>query len=214
MLAPMTRNANEPAPTRAESMAVVAVFILCLMFNLWGVKEGWESHSLPGVEFRQAQTAISAYYIQQDRDFSLAYPTPVLGKPWSIPMEFPLYQWTVVLVSDLTGLDLTKAGRAVSLGCFYLCLPAVFLLLGRLGVAVGRRWLVLAVVLTCPLYIFYSRAFLMETMALMFSLWFWVAFEKTVEERGGRWLLVAMLAGSGAGPVSYTHLTLPTIYSV
>ena len=38
--------------------------------------------------------------------FRLAYETPVLGKPWSIPMEFPLYQWTVVVVSDLTGIAL------------------------------------------------------------------------------------------------------------
>lgn len=204
----MTRNANEPAPGRGESAFAVAVFVLCLLFNIWGVRVGWESRNLPGLEFRQAQTAISTYYIQQDHDFSLAYPTPVLGKPWSIPMEFPLYQWTVVKVSDLTGLDLTKAGRVVSMVCFYLCLPAVFLLLGRLRVAAGRRWLVLAVVVTCPFYIFYSRAFLIETMALMFSLWFWLGFERSVETRSVRWLLVAMLAGSGAGLVKVTTYIL------
>ena len=204
----MTAPEREAPPGRSESVIAVAAFVLCLLFNLWGGRVGWTSRNLPGVEFRQAQTAISAYAIQQDHDFSLAYPTPVLGKPWSIPMEFPLYQWTAVGVSDLTGLGLVKSGRLVSLGCFYLCLPAVFLLLGRLGVAPGRRWLVLAVVVTCPLYIFYARAFLMETMALMFGLWFWVGFERAVETRQRGWLLVAMLAGSGAGLVKVTTFIL------
>ena len=192
------------ATSLAESRLGLVAFGLCLLFHLWGVKVGWESHNLPGLEFRQAQTALSAYYIQQNHDFSLAYPTPVFGKPWSIPLEFPLYQWTAVVLSDLTGLDLTKAGRLVSMACFYLCLPAVFLMLGRMKVAAARRWWVLALVLTCPLYIFYARAFLMETMALLFSLWFWVAFEHTVESRSYRWLSLAILAGSGAGLVKVT----------
>lgn len=191
-----------------ESRWLFGVFLLCLAFNFWGVGVGWESKNLPGGEFRQAQTALSAYWIKADNDFSLAYPTPVVGKPWSIPMEFPLYQWTVVITSKVTGWGLTKAGRAVSIACFYLCLPAVFLLLQRWGVAPGRRWLVLAVILTCPFYIFYGRAFLIETMALMFGLWFWVAFERTVERRSGGWLVLAILAGTGAGLVKVTTFML------
>jgi hypothetical protein len=193
-----------PEPSRVESRLVFALFALCLAFSFWGVHVGWESKNLPGGEFRQAQTALSAYWINAENDFSLAYPTPVVGKPWSIPMEFPLYQWTVVGVSKATHWSLTKAGRAVSIGCFYLCLPAIFLLLARWQVAPGRRWLVLAVVLTCPLYIYYTRAFLIETMALMFSLWFWVAFERAVAARSKAWLALAILTGTGAGLVKVT----------
>ena len=197
-----------PPPSRVESRLAVGVFVLCLAFNFWGVHVGWQSKNLPGGEFRQAQTALSAYWINADNDFSLAYPTPVVGKPWSIPMEFPLYQWTVVVVSKATHWSLTKAGRAVSIGCFYLCLPAIFLLLARWKVAAGHRWLVLAVVLTCPLYIYYTRAFLIETMALMFSLWFWVAYERAVAGRNKAWLAVAILAGAGAGLVKVTTYLL------
>ncbi len=195
-------------PSPIESRCFFALFILALLFNFWGVRVGWESKNLPGGEFRQAQTALSAYWIKAENDFSLAYPTPVLGKPWSVPMEFPLYQWTVVITGKLTGWGLTKAGRAVSIACFYLALPAVFLLLRRWNVAPGRRWLVLAVVVTCPLYIFYTRAFLIETMALMFSLWFWVAFERAVAGRSRGWLVVAVLAGTGAGLVKVTTFLL------
>ena len=169
---------------------------------------GWQSKNLPGVEYRQAQTALSAHFIKLEDNFSLTYPTPVLGKPWSIPLEFPLYQWTVVVVSRGTGLGLVKAGRAVSMACFYLMLPAIYLLLARWRVAPGHRWLVLAVVVTCPLYVFYSRAFLIETMALMFSLWFWVAFERAVTERSRGWLALAIVAGTGAGLVKVTTFLL------
>ncbi len=186
----------------------VAAFVICLAFHFWGVQVGWQSKNLPGVEYRQAQTALSAYWIKVENNFSLAYPTPVLGKPWSVPMEFPLYQWTVVAVGRATGLELLKAGRVVSQACFYLSLPAIFLLLARWTVTVRHRWLVLATVVTCPFYIFYSRAFLMETMALMFSLWFWVAFERAVAGRSKGWLALAILAGTGAGLVKVTTLLL------
>ena len=105
-------------PSSREAWLALAVFAACLGFHFRGALVGWQSRNLPGVEYRQAQTAISAFYINQEDNFSLAYPTPVLGKPWSIPLEFPLYQWTVVSVSRVTGLSLTKAGRAVSLACF------------------------------------------------------------------------------------------------
>lgn len=192
------------APSRRETLLAVALFVVALGFHAWGMTVGWGSKNLPGVEYRQAQTALSAYWIKQENNFSLAYPTPVLGQPWSVPMEFPLYQWTVVVTGKVTGWGLTKAGRAVSIGCFYLTLPALFLLLGRWGVAQGRRWLVLALVVSCPFYIFYARAFLIETMALMFAVWFWVAFERAVITRRYDWLVLALLTGTGAGLVKVT----------
>ena len=195
-------------PTPREGRFAFALFVLCLGFHFWGITVGWQSRSLPGVEFRQAQTAHATYWIKADKNFALAYPTPVLGKPWSIPMEFPLYQWTTVVTSDVTNWSLTKSGRAVSIACFYLSLPALFLLLRRWNVAPGWRWLVLAVIVSCPLYIFYARAFLIETMALMFGLWFWVAFERAVTQRSKAWLAVAALAGAGAGLVKVTTFIL------
>ena len=195
-------------PSRLESRFALVFFIFCLGFSFWGVQVGWQNKHLPGVEFRQAQTALSIYWIDAENDFSLAYPTPVLGKPWSIPMEFPLYQWTVAVVSKVTNWSITKAGRAVSIGCFYLCLPAIFLLMKRWAVHPNRRWWILSVVVTCPLYIFYTRGIFIETMALMFSLWFWVAFERAVTEKSKAWLVVAAATGVGAGLVKVTTFML------
>lgn len=191
-------------PHRIPAPWLAGLFVVSFAFSLWGVTVGWQSRKLPGVEFRQAQTAISAHFIQIEDNFSLAYPTPVLGQPWSIPLEFPLYQWTTVVVSNLTGLGLTKAGRLVGIGCFYLCLPALWLLLARWRVAAEHRWVVLALVVAAPFHLFYARAFLIETMALMFALWFWVGFERAVTGRHAGWLALAVVMGVGAGLVKVT----------
>ncbi len=189
---------------RREYHLAVLLFCAALAFHGWGATVGWTSLNLPGCEFRQTQTAISAFFIQHEHNFSLAYPTPVLGKPWSIPLEFPLYQWAVVWVADGLKMPLTQAGRAVSLGCFYLTLPALYWLLARIGLARSRRLLVLGLVLTCPLYIYYARAFLIETMALLFGAWFLLGYVRAVEKRNGWWLLVASVAGTGCGLVKVT----------
>ena len=195
---------SPPPADRRETVIAVTLFVALLGFSLWGVGVGWRSMNLPGCEFRQTQTAVSAFFIQKEHNFSLAYPTPVLGKPWSIPMEFPLYQWTVVGVSNTTGMALTQAGRAVSAVCFYLGLPAVYLLLARLGLGRSRRLLALGFILCCPLYVFYARAFLIETMATMFGVWFMLAYVRAVDQRSVGWLLLAIFTGVGCGLVKVT----------
>lgn len=197
-------NADAPLPVDREWRVAVPVFVLLLALHGWAMSVGWTSGNLPGNEFRQTQTAITALFIQRDANFSLSYPTPVLGQPWSIPMEFPLYQWAVVKLSNVTGLALIPAGRAVSIACFYGALAALFPLLGVLGLTRPRRLVVMGLVLSCPLYIFYARSFLIETMALMCSLWFLVAFGRMITApTWGRLLLVAAL-GVPAGLVKVT----------
>ena len=38
---------------------------------------GWRDQGFAGHEFRQAQTAISTYFIQREHNYQLAYPTPI-----------------------------------------------------------------------------------------------------------------------------------------
>ncbi len=204
----MSVSAAPSSPARWESRLAVLLFAAALAFHGWAMTVGWESRNLPGVEYRQAQTALSAHFIKVEGNFSPAYPTPVLGKPWSIPMEFPLYQWTVVITSHATGWGITKAGRAVNIACFYLTLPAVFLLLAWWRVAPAGRWLVLTLLVTCPFYIFYTRGVFIENMALMFAVWFSVAFSRAVTQRSRAWLAFAALTGAAAGAVKVTTLML------
>ena len=169
-----------------ENIALIILFCAALLAHIFFATFNWRSGFLPG------------------HNFSVPYSTPLFGKPWAVPMEFPLYEWSVVLLSRAAHLPQFEAARAVSLACFYLTLPAIWLLLGQLGLAWPRRLLALALALTCPLYIFYSRAFLMESMVLMFSVWFLELFVRTMRERQLRWFLLCAGCGTGAALVKST----------
>ncbi|MEO6994164.1 MAG: hypothetical protein ABI273_11070 [Lacunisphaera sp.] len=188
-----------PLPFRRERWIIIGVFWAALVIHFYFATFNWTVTFMPHQEFRQAQTAIVSYYIDLQNNFSWRYETPVVGKPWvSILLEVPIYEWSVVLLSRTVGCSQLVAARSISLGCFYLTLPAIYLLLGWLKLARNRRLLVLALILTAPLYIFYSRAFLMESMELLCCAWFLVGFFKTMEERRWTWLAASIVAGTGA----------------
>jgi hypothetical protein len=187
-----------------EDTALIILFGAALVAHVCFVTFNWRSGFLPGHEFRQTHTALIAYYVDQENNFSVPYSTPLFGKPWSVPLEFPLYEWSVVLLSRAAHLPHFEAARTVSVTCFYLTLPAVWLLLGQLGLARPRRLLALALALTCPLYIFYSRAFLMESMVLMFSVWFLAMFVRTMRERRFLWLVLCAICGMGSALIKST----------
>jgi sirohydrochlorin ferrochelatase len=74
-----------PASPPGESAAAdvpVAAGLLCfaagLGYYLWAVSAGWD-HTIEEVHrWRQAQTAITAFYLVE-RPFTLAYETPIYG---------------------------------------------------------------------------------------------------------------------------------------
>jgi len=181
---------------------LTGLFAVALIYSLYGVTYNWTMGFMSGHEFRQAHTAIVAYYIDKQNNFSLLYEVPIFGKPWvSLLLEVPIYEWAVVLLSRLTGWPHIVAARTVSAACFYLTLPAIWLLLGRLGLPKPRRLLPLALILSAPLYIYYSRAFLMDSMALMFSAWWLLAFVRAMDNRCWRWLALAVVTGTAAAVI-------------
>jgi len=121
-------------------------------------------------EFRQTQTALSALFMQPGLEGLLNYQTPAVGAPWSIPFEFPLFQWIAHQLAHLSGLNLSSSGRLVSvlfgLGCLW---PATRLL-RRFGLSFVAVGLFIALYCTSSIYLFWNRAFLMESTALFFTL--------------------------------------------
>jgi dolichyl-phosphate-mannose--protein O-mannosyl transferase len=167
----------------ADQIFLVVLFVATVVANLILVTRSWHSGFLIGHEFRQSQTAIISYYIDQQNNFSLHYDTPILGKPWEAPLELPLYQWGVVLLSRLTHWPHYESARAVGVTALYLTLPALYLLLGRAGLPPRRRLIAFALLLATPVYIFYSRAFLMDVTAMMFAAWFLAGFVEAMNTR-------------------------------
>ena len=167
---------------------VIGAFLAALTGSLWSLTRGWNHSIRDAHEFRQLQTALSAFYFKKE-GVKLAYETPVLGPPWSIPMEFPTYQAVVAKVSILTGIPLEQSGRLTGVAFFYASLPAVWLLLRRRLPGALDPLPALAAMLLCPLYLFYTRTFMIESTALCLALWFVACLDRALA-RARSWAMV------------------------
>lgn len=154
--------------------------------------------------FRQTQTAISIFYMMKGSPI-FAYETPVLGAPWAIPFEFPTYHVIVAVFARMFG-HLDATGRIVSYIFFLLCLYPIARIY-RLHNAPRHALTITAILaLASPLYVLYSRAFLIETTALFFALtWLWLFCEEMKDHRRG-------VTAFGVGIGALAMLTKPTTF--
>ncbi len=195
---------SSPPTTALPHRAWLILGLILLLTHAWLVTRNLDSGFMPRHEFRQTQTAVSILYMVKDDNFSLAYPTPLFGPPWSIPMEFPLYQWSVAGLIKATDWSLPFAARIVGLACFYLTLPGLWLLGRELKLDPAARWVWVCLTLSAPIYIFYTRSILIESMALMFGVWFLAAFARMCNRPSVTVLLGVAVAGTLAALVKVT----------
>lgn len=87
----------------------VASIIIFACLTLYFLSPQFSIH-----QYRQAQTAITAFYLPLE-GFKFNYSTPIMGFPWSVPLEFPLYQWLTVLVQKITGGNLIVSGKMINI---------------------------------------------------------------------------------------------------
>ncbi len=119
--------------------------------------------------FRQNWTALTTYWMIQE-GWRLDYQTPLLGYPWAIPLEFPIYESIVALVAWMGGFPLDPVGRIVSF-CFLLaCAWPAFGIARRLSLPRDVAWVFCALLWSSPLYLFWGRTFMIETAAVFFIL--------------------------------------------
>lgn len=130
--------------------------------------KGWE---LVDGGFRQTQTLISAQWMLKGGPW-IGYQLPVFGPPWECPIEFPLYQWCVILVHRLMHFPLTQSGRTVSLIAFALSLIPLRSILKRLEVSSASIWIILSIYTLSPIYLYYSRDPLIEVFTMSLGLAF------------------------------------------
>lgn len=171
--------------------------VLCAVsgfFFLHSVSRGWHDEIGGLHAFRQTQTAITCFYMVR-QPFKLAYETPVLGPPWSIPMELPVYQWIVSAIVAAFGVPLPQTGRAVGVSFYVAALVPVYWLLGSLRVAINHRLIFIAILLLSPFYIFWSRTFMIETTALCLCVAYLALVARYLERRSRHLLVLAIIFG-------------------
>jgi hypothetical protein len=123
-----------------------------------------------------------------------AYETPVVGYPWAIPYEFPVYQIIVALLAA-TGLPLDAAGRIVAFGFFIGSLWPLRMLFRVLRLDESAFLFVAALFALAPIYVYWSRTFMIETCALFFSLCWLALLARYLSRPVILDLVGAMLAG-------------------
>ena len=185
---------------------LIVIFMLLLLHSAYAMTTGWNHTILDQYGFRQAQTATTIEYLVKGGPW-FAYETPVLGPPWSIPFEFPLYQWIVALIVSVFHLPIDQAGRSASVFFFYASLPPIYFLLRTLRMSMSQRLPFLILIMASPLYIFWSRTVMIESCALFLSLvYLALAAEYLASPRPGVAVLT-LLTGSLAAMVK-----LPTFF--
>ena len=179
-----------------------------LVLSLLGVALGvmtqaWDASLLDHFQFRLTQTALGTYWLQQE-GFSLAHPLPIFGPPWSVPMEFPLYQWIVAQLSTATGWSLVSSARTVGIFFFLATLPALHGLAGLVEADSRRRLLIPAVALVTPLCLYYARAFMIESCAGACAVWFLFAHVRALQKSDVRWAALATVLALAAALAKIT----------
>jgi hypothetical protein len=188
-------SAEERTDRRLE-MATTILLIVLLGQALYVLWLGLFQPIMDMFAFRQTQTAISAYWLWKGGDW-FAYETPVLGYPWAILFEFPLYQYLVVLLR-LAGVPIDVGGRLISFGFYLGCLWPLWLLFKAYRLS---RYAYLAVgilFLSSPLYLYWSRTVMIESCALFFGLLWLALLARLLSAPRLLTLLWTILAGAGA----------------
>lgn len=195
----MLSNETAPAPTADQTdtthlLRIIIVVLLVhdflfLIFGLFLPIAGFH-------DFRQAQTAISVYWMLHGGSW-LTYETPVLGAPWALPFEFPLYHWCVAAVAYL-GMPLDGAGRLVSFAFFIGCLWPIKRIFAELNIKDRAYYVTSILFLASPLYIFWGMTFMIETCAVFFGFAWLSLFISFSKKASVALFVLTFLAGTAA----------------
>jgi hypothetical protein len=162
--------------------------------------------------FRQTQTAYTAR-IFHDEGIDLLHPrVPVLGEPFEIPFELPLYQAAASLVMKL-GVAEDKALRVTTLACFVLTALLLFGLVRSVAGRVAALAAVVAFVVT-PFAVVWSRASMIEYAATAGAVgfaWAFIAWRDHRHPAVGALCLAAGLVGMLVKPTTAIFWLLPAL---
>lgn len=119
--------------------------------------------------FRTTQTAWGIRSVANGVLSPFSVETPVLGPPWKIPFEFPLYQMIAGFLSRFSGLSVEASGRLVSI-TFFVLSGYVLYRICKMFFSVGVSLLVYAIFLFNSHNLEYGSSVLIEYCAVFFSL--------------------------------------------
>lgn len=182
------------AGKKTWNIVIITSFIVSIIiffkFTLLGIDHSIiEQHG-----FRQTQTGLTALYFIKE-GFKLNYITPFYGYPWTVPMEFPFYQYCVALLVKLTAINLDVAGRITSLFFFYMSLIPIYGIIKLITKDKIAPLVIMIVLFLHPLIIYWSRTFLIESAAVFLNLtYLWLGLKLLYEEKRILYFIIIVLS--------------------
>jgi Dolichyl-phosphate-mannose-protein mannosyltransferase len=156
-----------------KTLCVLFLLLLSVLVRLINL----DSPLFTGNTFRQTLTAITVWtYIKEGISIG-AYQTPVFGPPWTMPVEFPIYQLTVALLVKLGVMNIDMAGRIATILYFYLSASFLFLISRRYLGTIASTCVLLFYVWS-PFMIVWSRNFMIDYASVAFSLGYFYCFTR------------------------------------
>ena len=186
------------APGSREAGIVIAFLLVGLLVRLPSLNGPLLAIS----SFRQAETAYPALIYHQQGINLLVPQLPVLGKPWQVPFEFPLFQAMAAVIMNLGG-GIDWSMRISSVICFVATAVAVWGLVRHLSTRTAAC-IALLVFLVSPFDVFWSRASMIEYMATAFSVGYVWAGMVWIDTRQRRFAALAIVLGTLAMLVKVT----------
>lgn len=182
--------------------ALVSIGIAAFLFCGWAISLNFRQSLFNYDSFRQTWAAISAYRIMNGGSI-LSYETPIFGSPWSMPLEFPLYQCLVAWLAKGLSIPLEVAGRTVAVLFYVLTFGVAADVLRSLKLSGKQAAVTLMLFAASPFYIFHARMFSLESTALFLAVAYLALALRLV---GRNWILFAGVAIFGvlAGVVKVT----------
>jgi hypothetical protein len=162
--------------------------------------------------FRQTQTAYTAR-IYHEQGMDIVHPKlPVLGEPFEVPFEFPLFQAAASLVMD-AGVRDDVAMRSTGLVCFLL---TALLLYGLVRHVAGRVSALAALVafVATPFALVWGRSSMIEYLATAGAVgyaWALIAWRENRRPAVGGLALLAGLVGMLVKPTTAVFWLLPAL---
>jgi hypothetical protein len=196
---PKFSDSLQPEKKTNEKLIVIGLLILAVLVrlrNLDSVISG--SHT-----FRKTQTAWGIRSVANGVVSPFSVETPVLGAPWKIPFEFPLYQIIAGLFSRLTGMTNEASGRIVSI-FFFVSTAIIFYMICRKFFEVATSIGTLVVFLFNSHNLEYGSSILIEYCALFFGLSAFLFAYRYLQTQNPRCLLYFSAAASLAALVKIT----------
>ena len=183
----------------AEQISLAGILLVAILVRLRNLNS-----PVSGLyTFRTTQTAWGIRSVADGSISPFSIETPVLGPPWKIPFEFPLYQIIAGLFSRLTGLTVEASGRIVSI-IFFISTAIVFYMVCRKFFEVATSIVALVIFLFNSHNLEYGSSVLIEYCALFFGLLAFLFAYKYLQTQDSRNLLYFLPAASLAALVKIT----------